>query len=90
MKRECPMVNLEAEHRKFSDYWRAKAGKDSTKLDWNATWRNWIRRAAENGSNSPGLVANGNGHRPDKVRVAAELTAQMRAEENQPHQELAQ
>lgn len=45
MKLECPAVDLQAEHRKFVDYWQAKTGKDATKLDWNATWRNWIRRA---------------------------------------------
>lgn len=27
----------------FRDYWIAKAGKDGVKLDWLATWRNWIR-----------------------------------------------
>lgn len=29
----------------FRDYWIAKPGKDGTKTDWLATWRNWIRRA---------------------------------------------
>jgi hypothetical protein len=28
---------------KFRDYWTAKAGKDGAKLDWLATWRNWVR-----------------------------------------------
>lgn len=27
----------------FKDYWIAKAGKDGSKLDWEATWRNWVR-----------------------------------------------
>lgn len=27
----------------FRDYWLAKAGKDATKADWVATWRNWCR-----------------------------------------------
>lgn len=27
----------------FRDHWCAKAGKDATKLDWLATWRNWCR-----------------------------------------------
>lgn len=27
----------------FSDYWRAKPGKDGRKTDWLATWRNWCR-----------------------------------------------
>lgn len=29
----------------FSDHWRAATGKDGRKADWEATWRNWIRRA---------------------------------------------
>lgn len=28
----------------FQDHWRGKAGKAGVKLDWLATWRNWIRR----------------------------------------------
>lgn len=27
----------------FKDYWCAKPGKDGVKLDWFATWRNWVR-----------------------------------------------
>lgn len=45
MAEECPGVNLLAEHRKFVDHWNAKTGRDATKLDWPATWRNWIRNA---------------------------------------------
>lgn len=29
---------------RFVDYWRAKPGRDGTKTDWPATWRNWMRR----------------------------------------------
>lgn len=36
-------VRLEAE--KFRDFWCSKSGKDATKLDWMATWRNWIRNS---------------------------------------------
>ncbi len=28
----------------FRDYWIAKPGSAGTKLDWFATWRNWIRK----------------------------------------------
>ena len=27
----------------FKDYWVAKAGQQGVKLDWFATWRNWVR-----------------------------------------------
>jgi hypothetical protein len=37
------------ESEKFRDYWSAKVGKDAAKLDWQATWRNWCRKAV----NSP-------------------------------------
>ena len=31
------------EWNKFCDYWIAKAGATAVKLDWFATWRNWVR-----------------------------------------------
>lgn len=39
---------------KFKDYWVAKSGKDATKMDWLATWRNWIRREVENAKTGSG------------------------------------
>lgn len=36
-----------AEMAKFRDFWVAKSGKDATKVDWQATWRNWLRRSVE-------------------------------------------
>ncbi|HHW4670718.1 MAG TPA: YdaU family protein [Xylella fastidiosa subsp. multiplex] len=40
------------EAEKFRDYWRSVAGAKGRKQDWEATWRNWIRRAAENKTSS--------------------------------------
>jgi hypothetical protein len=37
----------EIELAKFRDYWAARAGAGGSKLDWPATWRNWVRTAAE-------------------------------------------
>jgi len=31
----------------FTDYWLGKAGQGGVKLDWQATWRNWVRRSVE-------------------------------------------
>lgn len=28
---------------KFRDYWRAQPGAKGRKVDWSATWRNWVR-----------------------------------------------
>jgi hypothetical protein len=36
-----------AELAKFRDHWKQQPGSKGVKLDWAATWRNWIRRAAE-------------------------------------------
>lgn len=49
-----PNVDLIEETEKFVNYWRAKTGRDATKLDWTATWRNWIlnARGTSNGTNS--------------------------------------
>lgn len=44
-RQERPDVDLRKEAATFRDYWAAKAGKDGVKLDWSATWRNWIRKA---------------------------------------------
>jgi hypothetical protein len=37
----------DSELAKFRGYWPAQAGKNAVKLDWDATWRNWVRKAAE-------------------------------------------
>lgn len=44
---------------KFKDHWKQQPGAKGVKLDWNAAWRNWARRAAEyrgkgNGKNPQG------------------------------------
>lgn len=47
MAEQFPHVNLRLAHDKFVDYWRSQPGAKGVKLDWNGTWRNWIRREAE-------------------------------------------
>ncbi|WP_298966185.1 DUF1376 domain-containing protein [uncultured Roseibium sp.] len=32
---------------KFRDYWIGASGQNAIKRDWDATWRNWCRKAAE-------------------------------------------
>lgn len=36
---------VRAEADRFRDYWLAKPGAGGVKLDWQATWRNWVRKA---------------------------------------------
>jgi hypothetical protein len=42
------------EFEKFVDYWRGQAGAKGRKADWEATWRNWCRRAVEYRRRTPG------------------------------------
>jgi hypothetical protein len=42
-----------AELEKFRDYWASVPGAKGVKLDWDATWRNWVRSAAERKGHSP-------------------------------------
>jgi len=64
----------EAEARKFCDYWKAQPGQKGVKTDWEATWRNWVRRAMEQGN---GLARNGNatGARQGPNRGTAAIVA---------------
>jgi uncharacterized protein YdaU (DUF1376 family) len=41
--KERPDLNAMQVADQFKDFWCAKAGKDGVKLDWAATWRNWVR-----------------------------------------------
>lgn len=41
------MIDIDYETGKFIDYWASKTGQAATKLDWTATWRNWMKRAQE-------------------------------------------
>ena len=36
-------LNIKSVADSFRDFWIAKAGTGGVKLDWQATWRNWIR-----------------------------------------------
>lgn len=44
---EHPSINLRGVFERFCDYWDSKPGKDGVKLDWDKTWRNWVRRDKE-------------------------------------------
>lgn len=57
LERGLPAERARIEAEKFKNHWTAKSGKDATKLDWEATWRNWVLRAlddlAKSGKGSP-------------------------------------
>jgi hypothetical protein len=44
IEKEAPNVDYKNEHATFVDYWIAQPGQKGVKSDWEATWRNWMRR----------------------------------------------
>ncbi len=54
---------------KFRNYWTAKAGQAARKVDWEATWRNWILNAGGTASQRTRSTTN------DRVAAALELAA---------------
>ena len=72
-RKERRDVDPDLEAAKFRDYWTAKSGKDASKLDWFATWRNWIRSAPA--SKIPTKPA---AHSPMERDPAPKLTAEQR------------
>ena len=42
-QQDRPDLNPSKVFEQFKDYWVAKAGQQGVKLDWFATWRNWVR-----------------------------------------------
>lgn len=63
-RQKTPHVDGRLETEKFINYWLGKAGRDSAKLDWPATWRNWMLSAAERTATrySPGPTPNQGGY----------------------------
>ena len=41
---ERPDLIFDKVYSQFRDYWIAQPGQKGVKLDWDATWRNWVRR----------------------------------------------
>jgi uncharacterized protein YdaU (DUF1376 family) len=42
-KQERPDLDVRQVSEQFKDYWISQAGQKGVKLDWDATWRNWVR-----------------------------------------------
>jgi len=78
-RRQRPDLNPQATADGFRDYWVAQPGSKAVKLDWPATWRNWVRKEGPvraNGSKQQSLEER-------NARVAAEWVAKQDALEAQ-------
>ncbi len=80
---EVPGLDVVVHTREFVDYWLAKSGKDATKVDWVATWRNWMRKAhrwqGERGSSKPMPVERAQSVLEIGARLQQQADAQRRA-----------
>ncbi len=67
---------------KFRDYWIAQPGAKGRKLDWIATWRNWIRRARDDKpSRTNGNNSRGNSGIVDPVEIGLRLVREAEDED---------
>ncbi|WP_019624328.1 replication initiation protein [Thioalkalivibrio thiocyanoxidans] len=69
----------------FADHWRSEAGEEARKVDWLATWRNWVRRELQWKKERAGRFGGAGSQKPEG-RVSAVRTANQMAEqrENEP------
>jgi len=65
------------------DYWRAKPGPDARKLDWQATWRNWMRKTGSSHYQRQGYAAGSQIGAGTKRMMDAQALAAKFAEEDQ-------
>lgn len=81
-----PHVSVDKATEQFIDYWQSKAG-NATKLDWVATWRNWMRREAEWAKPVPEVeqedaMAKWRDERAERIRRQQEDAARREAEKD--------
>lgn len=66
-------VDITMEWAKFVDFWQSKPGAAGRKVNWDATWRNWVRKASEQRTSRTRSV------KDERVASAIQLGAQMAA-----------
>lgn len=77
-REKAPLCGID-DHEAFCDYWRAVPGARGRKLDWEKTWRNWMRKEQERraapGRN--GAVSPRRSTTDDRVAQAQALKAEL-------------
>ena len=67
---KSPQIDIDAETERFVDYWLAHGKKMAS---WDATWRNWMRRAPEMGG-----AMKPRGHRKPEIVTEEQLAEDRR------------
>lgn len=73
LKTERPELNLNMVAERFRDYWISQPGAKGRKVNWTATWRNWVRNESAPRANAlakpekfdPTAYVNRNRDKPD-------------------------
>jgi len=52
-KTERPDLDPAKTADRFRDYWISQPGSKGVKLDWTATWRNWVRNESRSANQPP-------------------------------------
>lgn len=52
-RERAPLVDGPRSTEMFVNYWTATTGRNATKLDWPATWRNWMLRDQQTAERAP-------------------------------------
>jgi hypothetical protein len=81
MAPKCPDVDPHEETAQFIDWWQAATGRNSTKRDWDAAWRVWMRDAQKRAIRygGPNRVPTTTA----RVKAGLSLVEELRAEEIQ-------
>lgn len=79
--------HLVRQHRSFCDYWSAVPGQRGVKISWEATWRNWMRKSAQQGEIGGGTrLSTVDGRVDEAISRGLRLAALAREEEDGAHQ----
>ncbi|MFB4320650.1 hypothetical protein [Actinomadura sp. 21ATH] len=77
---KAPLCGME-DHEAFCDYWRSVPGAKGRKLDWEKTWRNWMRKEQRErdrpGQRASGRAVPGRSTTDDRVAQAQALKAEL-------------
>ncbi len=80
-KNNAPTVGA-ADHEAFVDYWRSVPGAKGRKVDWEATWRGWMRRENERRGGRPTGRQPNRSTTSERVSQVDTAAAQLAATEN--------
>jgi hypothetical protein len=53
LRHGLPQPKIAVQFALFRNHWRAAAGQNASKLDWDAAWVTWVLKACEYGGHSP-------------------------------------